>query len=95
MIGSRIAVRNYATTGISVVVGYVITSENSSRLEDCCSFSFVSKLLAENMKKLRLIRIVIQRVLITVAVFWAALMVIHFTAITPSEFVDCGLDFAI
>nr|XP_029714311.1 putative laccase-11 isoform X3 [Aedes albopictus] len=35
------------------------------------------------MKKLRVIRIVIQRVLITAAVFWAAIMVIQFTAITP------------
>ncbi|EAT41826.1 AAEL006583-PA [Aedes aegypti] len=35
------------------------------------------------MKKLRVIRIVIQRVLITGAVFWAAIMVIQFTAITP------------
>lgn len=34
-----------------------------------------------------MIRIVIQRVLITAAVFWAAIMVIQFTAITPSELV--------
>ncbi|XP_062543196.1 uncharacterized protein LOC134210853 isoform X2 [Armigeres subalbatus] len=62
----------------SIVTSYVISRENGFKFR----FPQIRCFLC-NMKKLRLVRIVIQRVLITGAVFWAAMLVIQFTAITP------------